>query len=124
MVGHVGLSCLKCIYWLLAIKIAISECEKTATSLLDASIQVIHENTDGVVSNVLADRGTVISCVIRRIAKKRCSCKDVAEFTVQVGICIFAAVSRIVLGSLAPGLELNMVGKVLCCVTFWIKRCQ
>ena len=85
MVGHVGVSCLKHVYWLLAIQIAMAECEKTATPLLEASVQVIHDKTDKVVSNVLADGGTALSCAIKKVAEKRTSRADVAEFTVEVG---------------------------------------
>ena len=58
---------------MLLIQIAISECEKSAISLLDASVQVIHDKTDGVVANVLADGGTALSCAIRKVAEKRSS---------------------------------------------------
>ena len=85
VVGHVGVSCFKHIYWLLAIQIAISECEKTATPLLQAAVDVIDDHTEAHVTNVLADGGKALSCAIKNVSRQRSSRSDVAQFTLEVG---------------------------------------
>ena len=70
VVGHVGSSCFLRAYWLFALQIAIYENEAKATKLLEASKEVIHKNTRGRVTTVLADGGTALAAAVRRIGEQ------------------------------------------------------
>ena len=70
VVGHVGSSCFLRSYWLFALQIAIYENEAKATKVLEASVDVIHKNTSGRVTTVLADGGTALAAAVRRIGEQ------------------------------------------------------
>ena len=77
--GHCGASCYGHTYWPLTLQIAKAECIPTGTLLAGTSVDIIDNNTEGVVENFLQDGGKAIMSAVKQVSDKR-----LREYTVCV----------------------------------------